>query len=54
MEMNIALILIETQEVLLPTGIKSYASLGIPFDVKRALLIDHLESFGYQVYFETL
>lgn len=52
--MNIALVLIETQQVLLPTGIKNYSDLGIPFDVKKWALIDYLQSFGYAVYFETL
>jgi len=52
--MTLILINLEEESALTPAGTKTYADLGLPPHVDRALLIDHLENLGYQVIFETL
>lgn len=52
--MNLALVIPESQQVWTKHGIKTYAQLGLPHDVKKWAIIDHLQSFGYDVIFETI
>lgn len=49
---KIALVTPESKQVWTNTGVKTFDQLGFTFDIKRLAIIEHLQSFGYEVYFE--